>query len=95
MSRALVAAVKSTRNAACNKGRSINARDSLVHPEKGLLQVMFQLEIEPKNSGLELTGIKKPSLGSTDFNLWANEILKNLNSFSELFISEIAHNGIN
>jgi hypothetical protein len=72
---------------------AVNARDSLVHPEKGLMQVMFQLEIEPKNSELELTGIRKPSMGTTDFNQWADEIFKNLNSFSELFISIItAHN---
>jgi hypothetical protein len=71
---------------------AVNARDSLVHPEKGLIQVMFQLEIEPKNSELELTGIRKPSVGTADFNQWADEIFKNLNTFSELFISIIAHN---
>jgi len=72
-----------------------NARDSLVHPEKGLIQVMFQLEIEPKNSEIELTGIRKPSIGTTDFNQWAGETLKNLSAFSELFISIIAHNKAN
>lgn len=71
---------------------AINARDSLVHPEKGLIQVMFQLEIKPKNSEIELTRIRKPSIGATDFNQWADETFKNLNAFSELFISMIAHN---
>ncbi len=68
---------------------AISARDSLVHPEKGLIQVMFQLEITPKNSGLELKEIRKPSMGTTDFNQWADETFKNLNDFSELFISII------
>jgi len=53
---------------------------------------MFQLEIEPNNSELELTGIRKPSVGTAAFNQWADEIFKNLNTFSELFISIIAHN---
>ncbi len=73
----------------------VNARDSLVHPEKGLIQLMFQLEIKPKNSEIELTGIRKPSIGTTDFNQWADETFKNLNAFSELFISIIAHNKAN
>jgi len=54
--------------------------------------VIFQLEIEPKNSELELTGIRKPSVGTADFNQWADEIFKKLNTFSELFILIIAHN---
>lgn len=74
---------------------AVNARDSLVHPEKGLIQVMFQLEIEAKNSEIELTGIRKPSIGTTDFDQWAGETLKNLSAFSELFISIIAHNKAN
>lgn len=71
---------------------AVNARDSLVHPEKGQVQFMFQLEIEPKNSEIELTGIRKPSFGTTDFNQWAGETLELLSAFSELFISIIVHN---
>ena len=74
---------------------AVNARDSLVHPEKGLIQVMFQLEIEAKNSEIELTGIRKPSIGTTDFNQWAGETLENLSAFSESFISILAHNKAN
>ncbi len=68
---------------------AVSARDSLVHPEKGLIQVMFQLELKPKNSELELTGVRRPSMGTTDFNQWADEIFEKLNAFSELFISII------
>lgn len=65
---------------------AVKARDLLVHPEKGLKQVMFQLEIKLRNSELELTAIKKPSIGTTDFNQWADEILGNLSNFSQSFI---------
>ena len=74
---------------------AVNARDSFVHPEKGLIQVMFQLEIKPNNSEIELTGIRMPSIGTTDFNQWADETFIKLNAFSELFISIIAHNKTN
>jgi hypothetical protein len=74
---------------------AINARDSLVHPEKGLIQVMFQLEIRPKNLEIELTGISKPAIGETDFNQWADKTFKNLNAFSEMFISIISHQKAN
>jgi hypothetical protein len=68
---------------------AVKARDSLVHPEKGLKQVMFQLEIKLKNSELELTAIKKPSIGITDFNQWTDEILGSLSNFSQSFIEVI------
>jgi len=72
---------------------AVNARDSMVHPEKGLTQVMFQLEIKPNNSELNLTGIKKPTIGSIDFDKWADEILRNIDNFSESFTEVIkAHN---
>ncbi|MCZ6804323.1 MAG: hypothetical protein O7D86_10415 [Proteobacteria bacterium] len=74
---------------------AVNARDSLAHPEKGLIQVMFQLEIKPNKSEIELTGIIKPSIGTTDFNQWADDTFKKLNAFSELFISIIVHNKTN
>jgi len=72
---------------------AVKARDSMAHPEKGLTQVMLQLEIKPKNSELELTAIKKPTIGTTDFNKWADEILENLSNFSKSFTEVIkAHN---
>ncbi len=72
---------------------AVNARDSLAHPEKGLIQVMFQLEIQPKNSRLELSIIKKPSMGTTDFNRWADEIFQNLDDFANSFVKALkAHN---
>lgn len=74
---------------------AVNARDSLAHPEKGLLQIMFQLEIISKNSEIELTGIRKPSIGTTNFDQWADETFKNLNVFSKSLISIIANNKAN
>lgn len=74
---------------------AVNARDLWVHPGKGLIQIMFQLEMKAKNSEIELTGIRKPSIGTTVFNQWADETLKNLNDFSKSFFLIIPHNKAN
>jgi len=51
--------------------------------------------MKAKNSEIELTGIRKPSIGKTDFNQWADETLKNLNDFSKSFFLIIPHNKAN
>ncbi len=72
---------------------AVKARDSLVHPEQGLIQLMFQLEIKPKNSELELIKIKKPSVGTTTFDQYAEETFICVSDFSKSFITALkAHN---
>lgn len=71
----------------------VNARDSLVHPAKGLLQVMFQLEIKPKGKEMTLVSIKKPSIGDLDFDQYAEKTFNHMSDFSKSFITVLkAHN---
>ena len=71
----------------------VNARDSLVHPDKGLLQVMFQLEIKSKETELILVSIKKPYMADLDFDQYAEKIFNRLSGFSKSFITLLkAHN---
>ena len=65
---------------------AVNARDSLVHPEMGLIQVMFQLEITPRVSELELSELKKPSINNINFDQYAEETYRQLTDFSQSFI---------
>ena len=65
---------------------AVNARDSLVHPEKGLIQVMFQLEIAPSGSEIELCKLKKPSINNINFDQYAAETYNQINEFSLSFI---------
>jgi hypothetical protein len=65
----------------------INARDSLIHPERGLVQLMFQLEISPGKFGIELKDISKPKIGNKNFDQYAAETYRHLFSFSESFVN--------
>jgi hypothetical protein len=66
---------------------AVKARDSLVHPEMGLIQVMFQLEITTVNSELILRGLKKPSINNIDFDKYAESTYHQLSDFSQSFIT--------
>lgn len=66
---------------------AINARDSLVHPEIGLIQIMFRLEITVRDSELELKDLKKPSINNINFDEYAETTYMQLNEFAKSFIT--------
>ena len=65
---------------------AVNARDSLVHPEMGLIQVMFEIEITSTDSELELSELKKPYINNIYFDRYAKETYRQLIEFSQSFI---------
>ncbi len=65
---------------------AVGARDLLVHPEKGKSQVMFQLEIQVKNSRLKLGQIIKPSINNQSFDKFAETVLRHIEDFAKTFL---------
>jgi hypothetical protein len=66
--------------------QSIELRDNLVHPEKGLPQVMFTLEIKQINGRLGLVRIVPPTVNGRGFSEYAQETMQHVHGFSELFL---------
>ena len=66
---------------------AVNARDSLVHPEMGLVQIMFRLEITVGNSDLELKDLKRPSINNINFDKYAETTYMQLTEFAKSFIT--------
>jgi hypothetical protein len=66
--------------------QSIELRDNLVHPEKGLAQVMFSLEIKQINGRLGLVRIVPPAVDGHSFSEYTQETMQRIHDFSELFL---------
>jgi hypothetical protein len=64
----------------------VNARDSLVHPERGIVQIMFQLKFISGKSGLKLQEILKPTINDISFDQYSVETYKRLITFAETFM---------
>jgi hypothetical protein len=60
----------------------VNARDSFIHPERGLIKVMFGLDLYEANGELRLGRILKPSFDNEDFDIYARNTLSRLEGFS-------------
>jgi hypothetical protein len=60
----------------------VNARDSLIHPERGLTKVMFGLDLYEADGELRLGRIFKPSFNDEDFDIYARNTLSRLKEFS-------------
>ncbi len=64
----------------------ILARDLLVHPQKGMYQLMFNLEIAEKNGALVCTKVHPPEINSKPIHLYAQETLTQIDAFSSCFL---------
>lgn len=66
----------------------VSVRDLLTHPEKGIAQVMFELKLQETKRGLKLTGVIKPKINTkgVDFNVYAKEVLGEIETFSKDFL---------
>lgn len=65
----------------------IHARDLLVHPEKGMHQLMFNLEILERNGALFCLKANPPEINSKPINEYAQETLRQITGFSSSFLA--------
>jgi hypothetical protein len=63
--------------------QAVNVRDLLVHPDEGMAQVMFRLEIVHKNEKLKLHRVWQPSLAGLQFDQYAQITLMQVEYFSK------------
>jgi hypothetical protein len=65
----------------------VNARDFLVHPEKGFSQIMFQMNVIEKNGQLELTNFITPTIwGKEEIDKESLRIVEKITEFSASFL---------
>ena len=64
----------------------IFARDQLIHPEKGMHQLMFTLELSERDGQLVLTKAHPPEIDSKPIQQFAQGALKGVTNFSERFL---------
>jgi hypothetical protein len=64
----------------------VKARDDLAHPERGMYQVVFQLEIQEADEELKRIRVLRPSVGERPFDEYAKEIITHAESFSREFL---------
>ena len=65
----------------------IFARDLLVHPEKGMHQLMFSLEFTEQHGQLVCLKVHPPQIGSEPVYSYAAETFKHLTAFSSSFLA--------
>lgn len=66
--------------------QAIELRDNLVHPERGMYQVMFELKIELDNDSLRLAQILPPAIDGQGFGEYAQNTMNHIQNFSRLFL---------
>jgi hypothetical protein len=66
--------------------QTIFARDQLIHPEKGMHQLMFRLEFSEKNGKLACQKINPPAIESESIDEYAQRMLGFAQSFTSSFI---------
>jgi hypothetical protein len=64
----------------------ILARDQLIHPEKGMHQLMFHLDFAEKDNVLECVKVSPPEIDGKPVHLYAQEILRQVTVFSTSFL---------
>jgi hypothetical protein len=67
--------------------RAIRARDDLVHPKRGMAQLMFQFEGEERDGKLVFIKINAPTIDSLGIDRYANLTLQRASSFAAAFIA--------
>jgi hypothetical protein len=66
--------------------QAVLARDRLIHPEKGLHQLMFHLELAQDGNSLTCVKIHPPLVGSMPIHLYAKDVLKQITLFSSALL---------
>jgi len=64
----------------------VRVRDDLVHPDRGMSQVMFALELRSDQGDLKLVRVVQPSVGSEAFDEYAERTLVHVERFSKAFL---------
>ncbi len=67
--------------------QAVNARDLLIHPKKGLHQLMFHLEFVEKGDKLECVKVTPPQIDSMLIDQYAHKVLKHAQEFSLEFLA--------
>jgi hypothetical protein len=67
----------------------IKARDFLIHPEKGLHQLMFQLRLATQGGNLVFQEAVPPHVGSTPIDDYVNSQIGNTEAFARDFLNQL------
>jgi hypothetical protein len=71
----------------------IQARDLLIHPERGTHQLMFILELSEKSGALICLKAHPPEINSKPIHEYAQETLKQITGFSSNFLTLLGETG--
>jgi hypothetical protein len=63
----------------------IRARDDLIHPQKGMLQLMFQLDFVEQDGNVVCTQINPPAVGTMPIDQYAYRTLQHASTFISAF----------
>ena len=72
----------------------ILARDLLVHPKKGMHQLMFNLELAEKDGSLICIKAHPPEINSQPIHLYAQDTLKQVAGFSSSFLAAARNSSV-
>ncbi len=67
----------------------IEARDLLIHPKKGMHQVMFEMKLKSVNNALVYENAVPPSIGNMNIDRYAKKQIINIEEFSKVFLNEL------
>jgi hypothetical protein len=65
------------------------ARDQLIHPRRGIHQLMFHIEFAEQGGGLICTNVTPPQIDSLPMDEYAEKVLKHAHEFSSAFLSTV------
>lgn len=67
--------------------QAVFARDQLIHPKRGMHQLMFHLEFAEKDGNLVCVQITPPQIDSLPIDQYAQKVLKHTREFSSAFLA--------
>jgi len=74
--------------------RAILARDRLIHPEKGMHQLMFHLELAEDANSLVCVKVHPPAVDSKPIHQYAEDVLRQITTFSPAFLGLLREIGV-
>jgi hypothetical protein len=72
----------------------ILSRDLLIHPERGMHQLMFNLELAEKDGTLYCVQVHPPEVSSKPIHIFAQGILKQISAFSSNFLELLRNKNV-
>ena len=72
----------------------IEARDLLIHPQKGAHQVMFEMKLKSVKNTLVFKNVVPPSIGSMNIERYAKKQIGNIEEFTKAFLNELQYDKI-